>query len=78
MPKSIDPESLKTKLAPVVQNLLSSGGSDTLAERLIDFGLECYHAGRRTERKYWGTRLSELSSDCDTPVFAEAEKLEAD
>jgi len=77
MAKSVDPESLELRLSPLVENILKEAPPDEMAKRLVEFGLECYHAGRKAERKYWGQRFSEMFEECQAPVF-ESIKIEAD
>jgi hypothetical protein len=77
MVKSVDPESLRQRLLPLVENILNEAPSEQLQRRLVEFGLECYHAGRRAERQFWGQRLASLAEECAAPVFDEI-KIEPD
>jgi hypothetical protein len=77
MVKSVDPESLRLRLSPLVENILADTVGDERLSRLVEFGLECYHAGRRAERQFWGKRLGEMAEECAAPVFEEL-KIEPD
>jgi hypothetical protein len=77
MAKSVDPESLRLRLLPLIENILKDSPPEQLQDRLVEFGLECYHAGRKAERQFWGKRFATLAQECAAPVFDQI-KIEPD
>jgi hypothetical protein len=78
MAKTIDPEGLRHKIAPLVEEILAKCPPERLFSELVELGANCYHAGRVAERQYWGRRFAEMSEEAKIPVFEEPEKIVAD